>query len=339
MNAKGGYFKSSCLMEAVGVNHQELVTLLLDQERIDANARNVNNTTALHTACYDGNTEMVRMLLAVPGIDKNIVDRLGRTPLMAAKDQGNEECIKLLEGAALKVKPSRTSPEDIREASCGAKSLPRKSKKTNSQGSKSPKKRSNILKEAETNELDNSITKEEDRRDAEGSEKMVMERLEKELETLIAEEEERGKEVRRKEEMKIKAVQAENRGLEGTSVREASARSEAERNIQQVLDQGEERVRKKIGEQEAVLEALQKRQRKKGRSRAAPSPSAPPLSASPPPLMPDCPVKASKYISHDTSLTLLSRCVSSRWGLQRRSSNAVEATLYVELAGLNSRCI
>ena len=301
MNAKGGYFKSSCLMEAVGVNHQELVTLLLDQEGIDANARNVNNTTALHTACYDGNTEMVRMLLAVPGIDKNIVDRLGRTPLMAAKDQGNEECIKLLEGTALKVKPSRTSPEDIREASCGARSLRRKSKKTNSQGSKSLKKRSNILKEAtdrireaETNQLDTSITEEEDRRDAEGSEKMVIERLEKELETLIAEEEERGKEVRRKEEMKIKAVQAENKGLKGSLVREASARSEAERNIQQVLDQGEERVRKKIGEQEAVLEALQKRQRKKGRSRAAPSPSAPPLSASPPPLMPDCPVKASK---------------------------------------------
>ena len=211
MNAKGGYFKSSCLMEAVGVNHRELVSLLLDQEGIDANARNVNNTTALHTACYDGNLEMVRLLLAVPGIHKNVVDRLGRTPLMAAKAQGNEECVKLLERTALKVKQSRTCPEEIREASCGARSLPRKFTKTNSQGSKSPKKRSNILKEAETNELDNSITKEEDRRDAEGSEKMVMERLEKELETLIAEEEERGKEVRRKEEMKIKAVQAENR--------------------------------------------------------------------------------------------------------------------------------
>ena len=210
MNAKGGYFKSSCLMEAVGVNHRELVSLLLDQEGIDANARNVNNTTALHTACYDGNTEMVRMLLAVPGIDKNIVDRLGRTPLMAAKDQGNEECIKLLEGTALKVKPSRTCPEEIREASCGAMSLPRKSKKTNSQGSKSPKKRSNILKTA-TEGIREAETNEEDRRNAEESVKMVTERLEKELKTLIAREEERGKEVRRKEEMKIKAVQAENR--------------------------------------------------------------------------------------------------------------------------------
>ena len=103
VNAKGGYFKSSCLMEAVGVNHRELVILLLDQEGIDANARDVNNTTALHTACYDGNTQMLRLLLAVPGIDKNVVDRLGRTPLIAAKDQGNEESVKLLERTAFKV--------------------------------------------------------------------------------------------------------------------------------------------------------------------------------------------------------------------------------------------
>ena len=89
-------------MEAVGANHQELVCLLLEQEGIDVNARNVNNTTALHTACYDGNTEMLRMLLAVPGIHKDVVDRLGRTPLMAAKDQGNEECVKLLKGTSLK---------------------------------------------------------------------------------------------------------------------------------------------------------------------------------------------------------------------------------------------
>ena len=54
-----------------------------------------------------------------------------------------------------------------------------------------------------TDQLDNSITEEEDRKDSEGSEKMLIERLEKELETLIAEEEERGKEVRRNEEMKI----------------------------------------------------------------------------------------------------------------------------------------
>ena len=84
-------------MEAVSVNHHELVSLLLDQEEIDVNARNVNNQTALHTACYDGNAEMVRMLLDAPGINKDVVDRHGRTPVMAAKEQGFKECVKLME--------------------------------------------------------------------------------------------------------------------------------------------------------------------------------------------------------------------------------------------------
>ena len=161
VNEKGGYFRSSCLMEAVSVNNQELVSLLLDEEGIDVNARNAKNATALHTACYDGNTEMVRKLLAVPGINKNVFDRLGRTPLMAAKAQGYTECVKLMERTTLpeSVQQRPTCPEETGEASRGA------------------------------------------------------------------EEEERGNKVRAKEEIKIKAVLAENEGLdraERNLVREAS---------------------------------------------------------------------------------------------------------------------
>ena len=84
----------SCLMMAVAMHFDEVVTLLLAHPNIQVNAKNeYNRSTALHWACNIGSLASLSKLLAAPGLQLNERNRYGKTPIMDAIAKGKTEAV------------------------------------------------------------------------------------------------------------------------------------------------------------------------------------------------------------------------------------------------------
>jgi len=92
-NTTGGYLNSTCLMMAARNNHDEVVVLLLSRPGIQVNAKNNQEWTALHFACYNGSLASLSKLLAAPGLQFNERDNHGDTPIMWAIRRGKTEAV------------------------------------------------------------------------------------------------------------------------------------------------------------------------------------------------------------------------------------------------------
>ena len=83
-NTRGGRDNKICLMWAIYRNQEEVVDMLVEQPTIKVNAKDNNESTALHLACQDNNVAILNKLLAFPGILVNKRDVTGCTPIMWA---------------------------------------------------------------------------------------------------------------------------------------------------------------------------------------------------------------------------------------------------------------
>ena len=97
-NTTGGRFSSTCLMEAAGNNHDEVVALLLSSPGIQVNAKDLDwrtneDWTALHFACGYGCLASLSKLLAAPGLQLNLRHKDGYTPIMTAIFRGKTEAV------------------------------------------------------------------------------------------------------------------------------------------------------------------------------------------------------------------------------------------------------
>ena len=70
-----------------------MVALLLNQENIDINARDIGNRTALHEAALNGHTAVVDLLLNHKGININITDEDDKTPLYYAQQNNHIDIV------------------------------------------------------------------------------------------------------------------------------------------------------------------------------------------------------------------------------------------------------
>ena len=83
-NTRGGRANKTCLMWAIIRGNEEMVDVLLEQPCIEVNAKDNNESTALHVACGCVNVAILNQLLAVAGILVNERDSRGWTPIMLA---------------------------------------------------------------------------------------------------------------------------------------------------------------------------------------------------------------------------------------------------------------
>ena len=110
-NTKAGCNNWTCLMEAIWGSQEEVVDLLLAQPGLDVNAKNNNNSTALHYACEfdlysmdyacvirnrNRNIAILSKLLAVPEILVNERDSKGWTPIMRAIYSRKPEAVRMM---------------------------------------------------------------------------------------------------------------------------------------------------------------------------------------------------------------------------------------------------
>ena len=68
---------------------------LLQEHKVDVNAKANDGDTALHIATWEGHEEVVRLLLEHK-VDVNTNDGNGRTALCLAADQGHKAVVRLL---------------------------------------------------------------------------------------------------------------------------------------------------------------------------------------------------------------------------------------------------
>ena len=95
-NSTDGPMQRSCLMVAILNDHKEVVDLLLSWPSIKVNAKDRQNSSALHLACYSGNVACLNKLLTIPGIRLNEKDHQGRTPIMRAIKYGKIEAVRVM---------------------------------------------------------------------------------------------------------------------------------------------------------------------------------------------------------------------------------------------------
>ena len=95
------------IVDAVRAEDAAAVRALLEQQ-VDVNAAEVDGTTALHWAAYQGDVETARLLLAA-GARTGVTNRYGVTPLALAAERGEAPIVgALLEAGA---DPNATLPE------------------------------------------------------------------------------------------------------------------------------------------------------------------------------------------------------------------------------------
>ena len=95
------------LVDAARAEDAAAVRALLEQQ-VDVNAAEVDGTTALHWAAYQGDVETARLLLAA-GARTGVTNRYGVTPLALAAERGEARIVgALLEAGA---DPNATLPE------------------------------------------------------------------------------------------------------------------------------------------------------------------------------------------------------------------------------------
>lgn len=73
----------------------EKLKTLIEEEKVDANARNTNNNLPIHTASYHGQLECLKYLLT-HNIDVNMLGLRDNTPLHFASAQGHLDTVKCL---------------------------------------------------------------------------------------------------------------------------------------------------------------------------------------------------------------------------------------------------
>lgn len=91
---------TTALMQAARWGHVECVNLLLNDQRIDAEQKDIFGRTALIYAAQHGDTRCVQRLLKVPGADVNAmvshIDMFDGTPVSYAAVRGHMECVSIL---------------------------------------------------------------------------------------------------------------------------------------------------------------------------------------------------------------------------------------------------
>ena len=83
-------------MVAVRNNHRGMVALLLCRPGINVNARNENNMTALHWACWNNSIASLVKLLAAPNVQFNERNNVYDTPIMVAIRRGMTDAVRLM---------------------------------------------------------------------------------------------------------------------------------------------------------------------------------------------------------------------------------------------------
>lgn len=77
-------------------NAKDCFLFLLSQPGVEPNETDYNDSTLLHMAAANGNTEIVEALLATPHIKAHLSDKDGNTPLHLAARNGHKDCVNLL---------------------------------------------------------------------------------------------------------------------------------------------------------------------------------------------------------------------------------------------------
>jgi ankyrin repeat protein len=90
------YTKNRLLIKASKEGNKEIVSLLLLEQGIDVNQKDVNERSALINATIYGHTDIVQMLLQVENINVNKQDESGWTALMKASEYGHKDIVKML---------------------------------------------------------------------------------------------------------------------------------------------------------------------------------------------------------------------------------------------------
>jgi len=88
----------SALHKAAYWGHEPIVRFLLDQCKLDINARDFNGDTPLHDAVKYHNTHVVEILLAGKA-DVKVKNKEGKDPLALAVEFKHEKVVKLLQGS------------------------------------------------------------------------------------------------------------------------------------------------------------------------------------------------------------------------------------------------
>ncbi len=106
-NPNAALYGTTCLHVAAENSNVESARLLLDHPAFNAiNAQTDLGRTALHLACYTGQTAMVKILLS-HGASKDVRDNMGLTPLAVARRLEESDCIKLLTGHTTRCRAER----------------------------------------------------------------------------------------------------------------------------------------------------------------------------------------------------------------------------------------
>ena len=93
-NTRGGGDDATCLMLAVKRGHEELFTMLLQQEDCDPSLEDSAKCTALHIACWLGRVGMVRQITSHPRQEiLNIKNKFKETAIMTAVYFGQVDCV------------------------------------------------------------------------------------------------------------------------------------------------------------------------------------------------------------------------------------------------------
>lgn len=85
----------SALHKAAFWGHTKVTHMLVSDMKLDVNAQDFNNDTALHDAARFGNVDVVKTLLA-GGADKTLVNKEGQTPHATALEYGKPEVAAVL---------------------------------------------------------------------------------------------------------------------------------------------------------------------------------------------------------------------------------------------------
>lgn len=95
-NAKDSWSETP-LRLAIWGKHEEVIQLFLDSNRVDINGKDNHRMTPLALAARDGQTAFVQRLLNTGRVDLDAKDMKGKTPLMHAEENGHQEIVELLQ--------------------------------------------------------------------------------------------------------------------------------------------------------------------------------------------------------------------------------------------------
>ena len=96
INSKHGECGETALHFAADGGHKEVVQLILEDERVEVNAKDVRSYTPLHFAAQEGHSGIVQLLLEDERVDVNSKTENGYTPLHSAAVKDNHEIVCLL---------------------------------------------------------------------------------------------------------------------------------------------------------------------------------------------------------------------------------------------------